>query len=266
MASSPQASAGLARSIGSGRVFARFEFDTEQVNKFVTGLNYASTQGAIADAVNLRDIGQKVLDEVKRSFPDDKPDEFIDGERITTTMHLKDGWRVSFYDAVSSDSSTSSAPSLLGFVINHRQQQNKRVRTILASLESGSRAHTIHPVHAKALRFAGMTPGGHDSIVFADHADIPAREGIGYLRKAQVFADQLLASRQSQMEKELVSMIEKGGLVKRRLTNSSFDRDATTPIESVISAGPIARPRNMLKSGRVLKKKISSRLFSKSFR
>jgi hypothetical protein len=143
---------------------------------------------------------------------------------------------------------------------------NDRIRTILASLESGSRPYTIYPKQAKALFFPGRKLG---TMQFAASADIPERPAYGFLRKAQIFADQMLTSEGSQMEAELIALIEKGKRFKQTaLKTASFDSNPPSSLSEAKDDHPthFTPPNRALRAGRVLKRRMESRMFLKSYR
>ena len=264
---------GLSRSVEAGRSFVRFQFEESALNSFVEDLNYASTQGAIQSVTQLRSIGNQVLAKVKENFPQRKSLAAVQssiGYRAIRpkSLNLIKGWRVNFYDAAviaNGRTASASASSLLGFYISHRQTESSRIRTILSSLESGSQAYRIYPVEKQSLRFPNGYPTATDQ-VFAKYADIPARDGFGFLAKAEAFADQILASGGSTMEGELVALLDKAHRFKMRaLTTSSINRDAPDLIsaaeESFSSAfAKGANPIKLLRS-----KKRSDRLKPRRF-
>lgn len=260
---------GIAQSAQAGRSFVRFEFNPGDIDSFVEDFNYASTQGAIRTVTELREIGQRVLAELKSNFPERKSRAAVrssQGYRQITpkSLKLKEGWRVKFYDAAVlpfGTNASAAAPSLLGFYIDHRNARSERIRTILASLEGGSRPYRIFPVEASALRFPNGYPRATDQ-VFAKHADIPARKGFGYLEKTRRFADQLLASKGSQMEAELVGLLERAHRFKiRTLSAESVKREATPAIEAATESfsDVFAKSTNPLRALRSKKKSMLRR-------
>ncbi len=263
----PRQIRGISQSAASGKVFVRFAFNPGDVESLASDLSYASTQGVIRSVMQLKKIGNEVVDELKRNFPDKKKSRAsVVKSRLgyaairQRSLRLKEGWRVRFYDAgIVAARQLLPGASLLGFYIEHRMQGDSRIRTILNSLESGSRAFQIRPVFARALRFPNKR--GNDQ-QFADHAEIPARPGTYYMRKTAEFADRLLASRGSQMEQELVDLIEKGDAVRlRTLSRESIKQDATANIENAQEnfESVFNRIGNPLSAARAIKARVKRR-------
>lgn len=283
---SSRALTSFSRSVSSGRVFARFEFNQDDIDPLVEDLNYVTTPGVIESAADLRGAGKQVLAFLKANFPDRNAQQ---GTRslaaakiaarggvaapIKRPLNLKAGWRVNFYSAASvSGNGVSGGTSLLGFYIDHKLQDRARVRTILASLESGSRAYTIRPKRKKSLLFPDGYPDGQEG-VFAKEAHIPARAGFGYMKKTEDYADSLLAAHGSTLEDALADIIEKGKRLKVSALGQAADSEPTSTVSDALeqlgeeSASTIlTRAKSPLKALKTLKKRMKSRRFLKGYR
>lgn len=261
--------ASFGRSLSSGRVFAKFEFNQKDIDSLTEDLSYAALSGTIENAGQIREAGRKVLAFLKANYPKEsaatRSNNALTGRR---SSRIVDGWTVKFY---TSKFTRSEASSLLGFAIEHRQAANDRIRTIIASLESGSRSYKITANDAQALRFRSNL---RKRIQFASSAEIPARRGFGFLNKTEKYADDLTAAHGSMLERELVNIIEKGksfktqsGLSAAALAEPSAPVSAALDALSVTDASDaLSRVRSPLKSIKSIKGRLASRRFSKSFR
>lgn len=272
----------FSRSVSSGRVFARWEADNQTWDPLVESLNYVTTPGVIESAADVRGAGRKVLAFLKAQYPTRSgalgADRLMGSSRLSKlryaakprrSLNLAAGWRVNFYSASTvNGKGAAGGSSLLGFYIDHRLQERARVRTIIASLESGSRGYRIYPVRARALLIPSR--GGH---AFSEHANIPSRRGFGFLRKTEEYADSLLAAHGSLLEQELARIIEKGHRMKLSTLSAASDNEPTEAISSALEAlgeesaiRTLSRAKSPLKAIRTLKKKLISRKFPKSYR
>lgn len=279
--------ASFARSISSGRVFARFEFNKKDLDPLVEDLNYVTMPGVVGAAADIRGAGNKVLAYLKANFPDRGTSSLrvsrVLGRRKfgrtgfrpvkRRSLRLKEGWRVNFY--ATSPINTKGATrgtSLLGFYIDHRQANRDRIRTILASLESGSRPYTIRPKRKKSLFFPESYPDGMEG-VSAMYAHIPARKGFGFLRKTEDYADSLLAAHGSLLENELQRVIEKGKRFKQIALGQGMKSEPTAAVSDALesigeqaASTTLSKAKSPLKAIRTLKKRIKSRKFPPGFR
>lgn len=268
-APSYQSVTSFGRSLSSGRVFARVEFKQDDIDSLVGDLNYAALPGTIERAGDVRSLGSKVLAYLKANYPQESATT-AEGRVFSKRSPSKivDGWRVKFYSA---EVTRGGAASLVGFYLNHAQEDNSRTRTIIASLESGSRPYRIFPVEAKQLRFLGE----NNRPTYAKFADIPARKGFGFIKKTENYAESLLAPTGSIIEKEIGDIVEKSR--RLNIVNSLNAEDvASAPASTVSAALDAIRAKSRTKSlfGRkspldsvkTLKRKLASRRFRKSFR
>lgn len=223
---------GFSSDIRNGRTFVRFQFSTQDIKSLTADLNFATTPAVIRSAAQVREYGRSVRDYLKSSYPENT------GSRQRKSLRLKEGWRVEFYSAATVYGGViSSAASLWGFYLYHKAESSARVRTILSSLENGSRGYTIHADEAKSLMFPTSYPPNGE-FGHAKSANIPARSGKGYLEKTGQYAEKLLAKHGGYLEDALQQIVEKGSRLRQ------FDLGASTSsgetLEDDVSATAIA--------------------------
>lgn len=233
----PSPISSIASDVRRGRTFVRFQFDRDDINSLVADLNYATTPAVIQNAAKVRDYGRKVRDFLKANFPKHKT-----GARKRSS-DIREGWRVEFYSAATSfGGAISSASSLWGFYLTHKSEQNKKVRTILNTIDQGSIAHMIYPgsdPRAKtpsdklALKWS---PGGGRGRMSKGH-EVGGVRGYNYLAKTEKFASSLLAIHGNLLEDELFRITSKGSRLKKYALGASAGSGET--IEDAVSSQSI---------------------------
>ncbi len=228
------------RSLTSGRVFIKAQFDKRQMDAIYDGLNYISTAGAVRDVTQLKSYGSSVLSELKKNFPAPWRGEMSEANR--PYRNLRKGWHVNYYAVPSKSNGT-----ILGFYVDHEMSSNSRARTILASLEVGSSEHLVVPVNgSKYLRFK---PKGKRKYIYTKYAMIPAQDGQFYMRKTALFAEQMLAAKSTGMAQDLANTLEqamRGTRNTRDVSATDFQSMSPSMVDAFVAAGKTPR-RNPLK-------------------
>ena len=210
----------IARSASTGRVFARYQFDQGQLDSLVADLSYATTPEAISSATRLRQIATSVLRYIREQTPESGMGTLKGG--VADGIPLKQGWNVRLYDGMFLGGGTVKGTNMVGFMLSHKYENINRVRTILSSLEEGSRAYTVFPVEAKMLAFQFPYPDLSE-FAFAKKVKIPRRKGFFFIKKTLAFADHLLAAEGTNMEAALADIVNKGRRFRASPLDDSFN-------------------------------------------
>lgn len=236
--------------IRNKKVFVRIEMDPDDVRSLSDNLRFASTQGAISNALEVQYVAQASLAYLRSKFPRSKD---IPGGVFPTytngrlqkkqayleakkSSKLDEGWE---YTLSESEVAGKSA-SLLGFRLRHIKERQKRVQVILASLNYGSREHVITPKRRDWLKVG--VPGGEPEEIFfwSKFLRIPARPGLFFVEDTVKWIEQRYGARKGVILDTLRGLIEKGVKPEKRLFSGAFIKAPRSPVRRATSV-PRAR-------------------------
>jgi len=243
------------RDIRGGRVFTKIVVNDGDVRDLSRSLRYASTQGAVSTFLQVKEVAEDALSFLRSRFPEsktvpgglyptftngrlNKAKAYIEQKR---SMELNKGWKVSLTE----NAVTSRAASLLGFRIYHSKEARQRVRTILASLNYGSKGFTVYPKRVKWLKaFFG---GADGSIFFWNkYIKVPSKSGLFYIEETEKYIERKYAAKSDEIQDAIAALIEKGIRPSKRLYSvAPFQRAPKSGLSRIRRASFLSSGQNL---------------------
>lgn len=180
--------------------------EQRQIDGMVSGLRWVSSPPFVSKAFALDKIRNRILAFIRSIFP-------VSDAKWGHRRHLVTGFRG--YEFVRGNE--------VGVTIQHVSIKDERTRTILASLETGSRGYYMRPTGFGKGSGPGLftfVPGdqrGQRHRARGDTADfatksrihIPSRAGLHILQRATAFAEQLMLEAKPEFFKKIREEMKK---------------------------------------------------------